>query len=582
MENLAQVKAEFAEAGLFSIDPSNPPTAEEELPIKDLLVRITEAFPPEPLQTIVAAQRKDPKAIGDINEPLRMWLFAHAHMWLAQLPSLEPSTLLDLFALTDAEELTRFPVLDEVSEKLDRPLAAWHSTARLMPYVLWGAIHTPALWEESELLTREVFLEQLILLGEESEAHAAAVLRVLEAPATFQLRLAEEEEHPTAWYGTKRLSGIVGFSKAHLDHARELLSRLTTVRETSDPTGAADPSLLNGRQAWRLEYAMELRGRVQLELLGQSRLVARLDRPDDVIAIWSDKRDRIPWPDLVSQLESYLGEMLAGKLTHGSDAELNELSEKKQAEGLTEEERKRWKVLDDQRYLDTRMVFRSLVSMVEPNVPPEAMPAFLGRLNQALEEAGRGLLSEQILLPAWESFYQRNPRAAKDLLDRLDGSNELEAIAALNAFRKPNAELPDASQALVRAASDADNFRVRQKAMQMLGSNGSAQEATAVFTDGLDTLTSADPRLDREWGRSRLSQGLTSLLYLRARNFPEESYWTRECLVQLFERELWSQPDSIGAAPQTRTWAARHLRDEQIAGLEAAGKLPTWVVEARR
>ena len=571
LECVALEKSRFTEAGFYSLDPKTPPDAEAQRRLVEVLTELSNGLPDVAGEALAEVHKRG-GTVGSINDLLQMWLFAQAHRWITTIkPAYQPEELLAILEGAETAEFEFAPVtLPPGYREPEWGLRYWHPVLRSLPFVIWAALNDPSVWAENEF-SREQFLAELLLLGERSEAHAAGVMRALDAPATFLYTIQYSgagHAHPTTWYGADELRGKVGFTPDHLEQADQLQMLVESDPPVYGPGGS---------KRFLANYVDGLRQLIRRELMREGKLVADLARPDNVLALWKQKVATYPWPELHREFELYFDQMAEERLTHPSDEEFGALTDKRNKERLTEPEEKRLKELRSQRYLDTRKVFRGIGELIAAKVPPDQEIVFLERLEDTLIENGKSLLSEPLLTPAWEAAFHQDPQAAKDTLDSLDGVGAIAAKAAVTALQRSVTDVPGATETLLEVARSGSP-EVRAQAMQNLRGS-TPQQAYDVFTSALEEIS--DPRHEEGYGKSFLFQGALSLLMRRSITHPNEGHWTKEALARLFESGLWNDPAGALSSDTHAAWAAAHLTDAQVDALLAAGKLPKWVSAAR-
>ncbi len=436
-----------------------------------------------------------------------------------------------------------------------------------------------------------MLISDLLNAGAEDARTAAVVSRALDPPIDGVVALVEDgvrTEHPFAFAKLPERNRRVGFTENHLDVATELCDAITRERDAASRRDGADP--FAGARAFLPGWAEEIRARIQRELIGQGRLAARIERPDDLIAIWRYRAEVWPWPDVAHEFERYFDDLAGGKVEHPASAEIARLDAKAESEPLTPEEEARRAELDRQRQNDTYRAVSQITLDVQRRMPSDEALRFLDKIATRIDQAQKDRTNRQLLATelsaAWNSAFSRAPDLA---CDRLRHAKDIEspwsaaavaANCACEALCIAAPKSPQAAAALADFAVNAPNAALRWRGL-VSARNLTPQQAEDVFSRALTDASSADPRWSAE-DRRQLADGAVALADYNAASGSVSPEWLGESIVRVLEAGLWPEPAALGGDRDGRaTRLANVLTDAQVAALEASGKLPAWVKAAR-
>jgi len=599
-------RQDFASRGLYALSPEKAPEGAEQERLMGTLIELLAELPPSFLERWQARQEGPARKMIEIPVLLDVLLSVTSQRSLrtalnaaevsAGRPELSAARFLDLLASADPAAESEEAEPEGDSSEPDRWLSGWRSHLRSVPHVVRAALHEPLLFgdgvdgvdgpdSDPGALTREEFLSRLLLIGENSKEHAAAVLKILEPPHVIRFEAEGQpvEEIPVFVPSLRAGAGRVGFSRIHLQMSRAL--KQAALRNPGEAAGEAPDSFVKA-------YANELHERILKELHGSGQAPLTLDNPEDLLLIWQEQAGRLPWPELLDQTERLIQQIASGDSIHPLDDEILELMAKRDTSLLSAEEAERLKLLQRQRRSDLLEVGRGLARLASDVAPPPEALKYLDRLMSIFEEQDDKYTQALIVDRAYYNVFMRAPQEAATLLERGEFDWEgpapgvlpgnLPARAAIRSLSHTIGDVPGSGQLLYQLGMHASDPWMRQEVM-FASHHFTEQQAQELFVTAIDDTLAEDSQLTKQQ-RHALGGAALTMLHLRSMNDRKpgepEAEWVRESLLSFFERGLWQAPNQIQNSERTRQWAAGVLTPADRERLKSMNALPDWLDEA--
>lgn len=542
------------------------------------------------LQELREREAKDSRRHLNSHDVLRCALFACAsESWIANRPDFDRESddraskpaigdlIRDLREAAsapsergnEAEGSHRMPT-DEDRE-IDECVRGFRESERALPYLVFAALNDPICWERAEMKRGE-FLEKLMFVGEESRSLAGCVLLALSRPLADGLAATSDPKSRVASHlvGIHRGVRRLGFEARHLDIALDILER---AEKDDSPLAPI-----------RRDYAAELLLRIRDELDPPIEDGIHFGNSKAEVEAWKVLALTLPWPELKRRAETFLKAVATDDFSHPNDESLAAMAEKRARSGLSPEETEAYRKLRSQRYVDVRSTLLGMLIAVEAALPVEQALGMQNEFVRELNANGKDSLRDGVVAHSLERTFQRDPMAAKHLLDRAVLENRLEQDpfvhrVAIAALVSGESGVSGGREIAITAAIESLDPGVRCAALAS-PAYLTESESERLVSKSIDDLLE-HPTFAKGDARAELSLGVAAHIALRANQGADGKSWAGRMAFRSFESGLWQTTGEVSLPPGMADSLVMSLTVEQVDELEACGRLPGWVKERR-